>query len=722
MKINFFIALLLISCYVAYAQPTTYGVGAGVGGNFSNSYYGSQSGAVSTGGANTFVGTQSGISNTVGASNTFVGYRSGYFNTTAANNTFIGRAAGENNTGGEGQVFIGSHAGNQNTTGLSNTFIGLSAGLNNQTGSNNTFIGYHSGTGNINGNASTFLGVRSGLNSLGGGNTFLGFSTGADNTTGEDNTYVGHTSGEFNTTGIRNTFIGRASGRSNNNGSENTFLGYGTGQNNINGSGNVFLGQRAGQSETGSNLLYISNSSTTNPLIWGNFDNEGTVNLRGMVSINLNPNGGVGSPTANLDVNGDVRIRTIHQDDSQNRFMVADLAGNILWRDAASLPGDNLGNHIATTHILPAHPARYDIGSLTHDFGDLYLDGSIFFDDNVFLHNRSGNIGMGLNALNIVNVGSDNVGIGVDALALTSSGNSNVAVGMHALELNAIGNGNTAIGHNTGVDYDTLNNTTAIGNGARTTNHNQVHIGNSSVTYIGGYVDWSVISDGRFKRNVREDVNGLLFIEKLRPVTYDLEEQKLRRFLREEEVRNPGRPRQLGFIAQEVEEAAKESGTTFPGVQKPKSDAEHYSLQYSQFVVPLTKAVQELSAMVKDQQNQLEEQLKQIKTLEKMLSASTPGSDLNVSGNSREGFVLQQNHPNPFNTTTVIGLILPDGVKSATIMIHDLRGTELKHVVVKGRGETSVSIEANELTAGMYLYTLIADGQLIDTKRMLLID
>jgi trimeric autotransporter adhesin len=707
---------LLIVGVTAYAQPTTYPASAGVGGNATNSYYGDQAGLANTGSANTFVGAQSGFSNTLAAGNTFLGYRSGYFNTAPAN-TFIGRQAGEFNTTGEGLIFIGPFAGNQNTTGFSNTFIGFSCGNSNLAGANNTFVGYHSGVNNVNGHASTFLGVRSGFNATGSSNTFLGFSSGYGTTTGGDNTYVGHTSGYSNTTGIRNTQVGRASGMDNVNGNNNTLLGYGTGQSNVSGSGNVFLGAFAGQSETGSNLLYISNSSTNNPLIWGNFAGNGTVNLKGMVSINLDPNGGVGSPTANLDVNGNARIRVINQDDLQTRFMVADSSGHIFWRDASSLAGDNLGNHIATDNIVPSDDERFDLGSLENSFNHLFMDGSVFFDHDEFIHNRGdNNIGIGHGSLGLSDPGVANIGIGTNALALTFAGDNNVAIGMGALDLNSSGSGNTAIGHNSGVNFESLNNTTAIGNEARTTSDNQVHIGNSSVTYIGGYVDWSVISDGRFKKNIQEDVSGLSFIEKLRPVTYDLEEQKLRRFLKEDEVRNPGKPRQLGFIAQEVEIAAKESGATFPGVQKPRSEAEHYTLQYSQFVVPLTKAVQELSAMVKDQQ-------KQIASLQKMLaeSKSTLSADPNTVS-LREGFSLEQNHPNPFNATTTIDLTLPDAIKNAFVIIHDLRGMEMKRIPVKERGATSVMLEANELKSGMYLYSLVADGQLIDTKRMLLMD
>ena len=59
---------------------------------------------------------------------------------------------------------------------------------------------------------------------------------------------------------------------------------------------------------------------------------------------------------------------------------------------------------------------------------------------------------------------------------------------------------------------------------------NKVLIGNSNVTSIGGYASWSNFSDGRFKRNIKENVPGLSFINKLRPVTYTLDIDAINEF------------------------------------------------------------------------------------------------------------------------------------------------------------------------------------------------
>ena len=67
-------------------------------------------------------------------------------------------------------------------------------------------------------------------------------------------------------------------------GSQNTAIGLGAGSANSQGTGNVFVGYMAGSQETGSNKLYIDNSSTTTPLIHGDFDAD-TVTLNGDVKI-----------------------------------------------------------------------------------------------------------------------------------------------------------------------------------------------------------------------------------------------------------------------------------------------------------------------------------------------------------------------------------------------------------------------------------------------------
>jgi hypothetical protein len=174
-------------------------------------------------------------------------------------NTFYGTGAGASTVGdNDYDTFIGAGAGYSNTTGYQNTFLGYRTGYLNTTGDQNTFLGFYAGLSNT----------------TGAYNTFLGYRTGYSNTTGIANTFLGLSAGYSNTTGYQNTFLGMDAGNSNTTGYQNTFLGNYAGYDNTTGHGNVFLGYTAGTNETGSNKLYIDNSSTSTPLIYGEFDNN----------------------------------------------------------------------------------------------------------------------------------------------------------------------------------------------------------------------------------------------------------------------------------------------------------------------------------------------------------------------------------------------------------------------------------------------------------------
>ncbi|HOT13433.1 MAG TPA: T9SS type A sorting domain-containing protein [Bacteroidales bacterium] len=81
---------------------------------------------------------------------------------------------------------------------------------------------------------------------------------------------------------------------------------------------------------------------------------------------------------------------------------------------------------------------------------------------------------------------------------------------------------------------------------------------------------------------------------------------------------------------------------------------------------------------------------------------------------------LGQNAPNPFNQRTQINYYLPETVKQAALYIFDMNGLQIRTIAINTKGNGSITLHASELNAGMYLYTLIADGKEVDTKRMIL--
>ncbi len=216
---------------------------------------------------------------TEGTTITFYGQNAGRVNT-GAYNSFFGSNAGYNNTIGTRNSFFGRSAGHGNETGTENSFFGAAAGYSNNTGINNSFFGYRAGYKNTTGNSNSFFGRSAGEKSITGvSNSFFGGSAGYSNT-GDNNSFFGNAAGNMNTTGNANSFFGESAGNKNTTGDSNCFFGRHAGFNNQTGSGNVFLGYKAGYEETGSNRLYIANSETTSPLIYGEFDNK-TIQING---------------------------------------------------------------------------------------------------------------------------------------------------------------------------------------------------------------------------------------------------------------------------------------------------------------------------------------------------------------------------------------------------------------------------------------------------------
>ncbi|HLP46758.1 MAG TPA: tail fiber domain-containing protein, partial [Candidatus Kapabacteria bacterium] len=238
-----------------------------------NTFYGQNAGAsITTGTYNTFIGASAGYSNTSGCPNDFFGYNAGYSNTTGNYNTFLGYLTGRSSTTASYNVFIGNQTGCNNTTGDSNNFIGYRAGLSNNTGYQNLFLGTCAGYANTSGTYNVFLGNYAGRNTTTAYfNDFIGYYAGYYNTIGYLNVFLGNYAGYANTTGTTNTFIGHSAGYLNTTGSYNTILGNYAGRSNSSGNSNVFVGYNAGYSETGSNKLYIANTDTSFPLLYGDF-------------------------------------------------------------------------------------------------------------------------------------------------------------------------------------------------------------------------------------------------------------------------------------------------------------------------------------------------------------------------------------------------------------------------------------------------------------------
>src|SRR5678816_1334397 len=201
--------------------------------------------------------------------------------------------------------------------------------------------------------------------------------------------------------------------------------------------------------------------------------------------------------------------------------------------------------------------------------------------------------------------GIQNTAIGQGAMISNTGGSFNVAIGQSAMGANTTGDFNTAVGQTSGWPVMAVVNTSALGYdaGGVVNANNRIELGNTSVNVIAGQVSFSTYSDARIKDNIQADVPGLDFINRLQPVTYNINIHRENEMIGKSNTDHtwPGKydlekVRMTGFLAQDVENAAREAHYDFSGVQKPENPNELYSLRYSDFVMPLVKSVQEVNA------------------------------------------------------------------------------------------------------------------------------
>lgn len=190
--------------------------------------------------------------------------------------------------------------------------------------------------------------------------------------------------------------------------------------------------------------------------------------------------------------------------------------------------------------------------------------------------------------------------------------------------------------------------------------------------------------------NVTSLTDALSTVKKLRGVSYNWKKQ----YTESDKIKN------YGLIAQEVEQIIPEATTT--------DSLGNKMLNYNAIIPYLIEAVKDLSAQVDGLKKQAE------------TSPYSAKSISNATSNVLDVATLYQNSPNPFSQSTEIKYFIPESAGTYILYIYDLQGTQIKNISIQQKGFASITINAAELKAGMYLYSLVVDNVLVDTKRMVL--
>ncbi|UTW61479.1 hypothetical protein KFE98_15890 [bacterium SCSIO 12741] len=229
-------------------------------------------------GENTFIGHDAGSNITIGSvtGNTMVGAMSGNALTIGDRNTGFGRGTMALVTSGSNNTAMGYNALLKATTAGDNTAVGYQA-LNVTTGGSNTAVGSEAMSSNAAGSNNVAMGYAAlSKSTSGSSNTVIGYFAKGQSSTGKENVAIGYQADMNNQAGSLNVVLGFQAGYGSpgaHDKSGNLMAGYQAGYTNT-GDKNIFLGYQAGYNETGSNLLYIDNSNTSTPLIWGDMDKD----------------------------------------------------------------------------------------------------------------------------------------------------------------------------------------------------------------------------------------------------------------------------------------------------------------------------------------------------------------------------------------------------------------------------------------------------------------
>ncbi|MDF1699162.1 MAG: hypothetical protein P1U56_25130 [Saprospiraceae bacterium] len=260
--------------------------------------------------------------NTTGTDNVAIGHRALHENTTISQLVAVGDSAlffngvGASGDDGTQNTAIGSKALKTNDVGKLNTAVGSNTLTSNEYGNSNTGMGAQTLQFNYGGTSNSAVGTYALQNNYNGSsNTAIGYASLNKNTSGNKNTAIGYLASQDNVNGLNNVTMGYSADANNVSGNFNTIIGYQAGRYNQahSKSGNIFLGYQAGYNEIMDNKLYIENSNSTTPLIYGDF------------------------ATDYLQINGELNVNDAYSfpnlDGTNNQILTTDGAGNAFWSD-----------------------------------------------------------------------------------------------------------------------------------------------------------------------------------------------------------------------------------------------------------------------------------------------------------------------------------------------------------------------------------------------------
>ncbi len=266
--------------------------------------------------------------------------------------------------------------------------------------------------------------------------------------------------------------------------------------------------------------------------------------------------------------------------------------------------------------------------------------------------------------------------------------------------------------------------------------------------YYAGYFNGDIVvngsilpSDANLKENINPISNANSILKQLKPKTFNFKTSSFPSMSLPSGL-------QYGLVAQDVETVL--SNVVSVNTHPAKFDStgtvlipsvSYKGIKYDQFIPILIQASNEhqenidsLKAVIKTQDSLLNVQEGRLNTIENCLNnlgiceesrSLQPTNEIiinqtNVELTNAKNIVLNQNVPNPFAEQTIITYTLLEGTKKAEMHFYNSEGKRINSVELStAAGKGQLNVFANDLTNGIYTYTLVVDGKIIDTKRMI---
>jgi hypothetical protein len=562
--------------------------------------------AITTGTHNVLLGGSAGDALTTGSANIAIGYEALSTEDGHSQNVAIGyQALKMLNAGTAGlNVAVGHQAGTAMLTGDRNTLIGGLVGDSLTTGQYNIAIGYQALQAEDTGNRALAIGYQalySQNNNTDTYNTAIGFQAGYAVSTGVQNTILGAFAGDALTTGSNNVAVGNNALSSEDAHGRNVAVGHNALQTQNAGSDayNIAMGYNCGKAIT---------TAIENVLIGGNTGlalNTGNRNVAiGHAALQAEDAYGYNVAIGNRalqsqNANSDAYNVAVGSNAGQsvttgiNNTIIGGLAGDAITTASSNVA---IGKEALTSNVTGGRNVAIGQAALRDmdNAGNAYNIG-IGYVAGQNITSGSGNTLMGGFAGDALTSGSNNVVVGYDAADNLLDGAQNTLVGDQVAGALTSGDENTYIGRRAASSATTGNQNVAIGAGASlssATVSNEVNISNSSVIarFQGAASSWSFVSDARDKKEIEDLTLGVEFINKLKP-------RKFKWDLRDSDVDKDKEA--SGFVAQEIQQVLEETGINYSGIVDV-NNPDQYTVAQANIVPMLVKAIQELSAEVKE--------------------------------------------------------------------------------------------------------------------------